>query len=98
MSIKRNITFTPGSRKKDRALITENVPIRMREQMIRKLRNELLKEKNLIEVFNIIRSKPQMNRDLLKNITNENDALEELIKLIKDPNSVIYTSILVTIK
>lgn len=39
-----------------------------------------------------------MNRDLLKNITNENDALEELIKLIKDPNSVIYTSILVTIK
>lgn len=67
-----------------------------REQIIRRLRDELLKDENLMEVFGIIRAKPQMNRDLLKNIINDNEALEELTRLIKDPNSVIYTPILIT--
>lgn len=62
-----------------------------REQMIKRLQ----KEQELDEVLNIIRSKPQMNRDLLKDIEDNDIALEELTKLIKDPNSVIYTAILI---
>lgn len=39
-----------------------------REQIINRLRKELLKPENLIEVFKIIRSKPSLNRELLENI------------------------------
>ena len=39
-----------------------------REQIINRLRKELLKPENLIEVFKIIRSKPNLNRELLENI------------------------------
>ena len=49
-----------------------------REQIINRLRKELLKPENLIEVFKIIRSKPSLNRELLENIKNDNEALERL--------------------
>lgn len=49
-----------------------------REQIINRLRKELLKPENLIEVFKIIRSKPSLNRELLENIKNNNEALERL--------------------
>lgn len=39
-----------------------------REQIINRLRKELLKPENLIEVFKIIRSKPSLNRELLENV------------------------------
>ena len=67
-----------------------------REQVINRLQKELLKPDNLMEVFKIIRSNPQLNRDLLKNIISENEALEKLIGLIQDSKSVIYTSVLTT--
>ena len=67
-----------------------------REQIINRLRNELLKPENLIEVFKIIRSKPSLNRELLEGIKNDNEALERLTLLIKDPKSVIYTSVQTT--
>ena len=67
-----------------------------REQIINRLQKELLKPDNLMEVFKIIRSNPQLNRDLLKNIISENEALEKLIGLIQDSKSVIYTSVLTT--
>ena len=67
-----------------------------REQVINRLQKEPLKPDNLMEVFKIIRSNPQLNRDLLKNIRNENEALEKLIGLIQDSKSVIYTSVLTT--
>ena len=41
-----------------------------REQIINRLRKELLKPENLIEVFKIIRSKPSLNRELLESIKN----------------------------
>ena len=49
-----------------------------REQIINRLRKELLERENLIEVFKIIRSKPSLNRELLENIKNDNEALERL--------------------
>ena len=67
-----------------------------REQIINRLRKELLKPENLIEVFKIIRSKPSLNRELLENIKNDNEALERLTLLIQDPKSVIYTSVQTT--
>ena len=67
-----------------------------REQIINRLRKELLKPENLIEVFKIIRSKPSLNRELLENIKNNNEALERLTLLIQDPKSVIYTSVQTT--
>ena len=67
-----------------------------REQIINRLRKELLKPENLIEVFKIIRSKPNLNRELLKNIKNDNEALERLSLLIKDSKSAIYTSLKIT--
>lgn len=67
-----------------------------REQIINRLRKELLKPENLIEVFKIIRSKPNLNRELLENIKNDNEALERLSLLIKDSKSVIYTSLKIT--
>ncbi len=67
-----------------------------REQIINRLRKELLKSENLIEVFKIIRSKPSLNRELLENIKNDNEALERLTLLIQDPKSVIYTSVQTT--
>ena len=67
-----------------------------REQIINRLRKELLKPENLIEVFKIIRSKPNLNRELLKNIKNDNEALERLSLLIKDSKSVIYTPLKIT--
>ena len=67
-----------------------------REQIINRLRKELLKPENLIEVFKIIRSKPSLNRELLGNIKNNNEALERLTLLIQDPKSVIYTSVQTT--
>jgi len=39
-----------------------------REQIINRLRKELLKPENLIEGFKIIRSKPSLNRELLENV------------------------------
>lgn len=69
-----------------------------REQIINRLRKELLKPENLIEVFKIIRSKPSLNRELLENIKNDNEALERLTLLIQDPKSVIYTSVQTTNK
>lgn len=67
-----------------------------REQIINRLRKELLKPENLIEVFKIIRSKPNLNRELLENIKNDNEALERLSLLIKDSKSVIYTPLKIT--
>ena len=67
-----------------------------REQIINRLRKELLKPENLIEVFKIIRSKPSLNRELLENIKNDNEALERLTLSIQDPKSVIYTSVQTT--
>ena len=67
-----------------------------REQIINRLRKELLKPENLIEVFKIIRSKPSLNRELLENVKNDNEALERLTLLIQDPKSVIYTSVQTT--
>ena len=67
-----------------------------REQIINRLRKELLKPENLIEVFKIIRSKPSLNRELLENIKNDNEALERLTLVIQDPKSVIYTSVQTT--
>ena len=67
-----------------------------REQIINRLRKELLKPENLIEVFKIIRSKPSLNRELLENIKNDNEALERLTLLIQDSKSVIYTSVQTT--
>lgn len=69
-----------------------------REQIINRLRKELLKPENLIEVFKIIRSKPSLNRELLENIKNDNEALERLTLQIQDPKSVIYTSVQTTNK
>lgn len=43
-----------------------------REQIINRLRKELLKPENLIEVFKIIRSKPSLNRELLESIKKYN--------------------------
>lgn len=43
-----------------------------------------------------IRSNPRLNRDLLKNIISENEALEKLTGLIQDSKSVMYTSVLTT--
>ena len=67
-----------------------------REQIINRLRKELLKPENLIEVFKIIRSKPNLNRELFENIKNDNEALERLSLLIKDSKSVIYTPLKIT--
>lgn len=67
-----------------------------REQIINRLRKELLKPENLIEVFKIIRSKPSLNRELLENTKNDNEALERLTLLVQDPKSVIYTSVQTT--
>lgn len=67
-----------------------------REQIINRLRKELLKPENLIEVFKIIRSKPNLNRELLENIKNNNEALERLSLLIQDSKSVIYTPLKIT--
>ena len=67
-----------------------------REQIINRLRKELLKPENLIEVFKIIRSKPSLNRELLENVKNDNEALERLTLLIQDSKSVIYTSVQTT--
>lgn len=43
-----------------------------------------------------IRSNPRLNRDLLKNIISENEALEKPTGLIQDSKSVMYTSVLTT--
>ena len=65
----------------------------VRRQIINRLPKELLEPEDLM-LF--IRSNPRLNRDLLKNIISENEALEKLTGLIQDSKSVMYTSVLTT--